>query len=97
MVIAYEPVWAIGTGETINPQGAGEMCASIRSFVGSKYGSKFADCLSILYGGSINSKNAESFLNTPGIDGALIGGASLEAEEFLKIIIIAEKFQTDKQ
>ncbi len=92
IVIAYEPVWAIGTGETSSPRDAAKLCSDIRTFVASKYGSGCADSIRILYGGSLTSKNAESFLSTSGIDGALVGGASLEAEEFLKIINIAEKF-----
>lgn len=92
VVIAYEPIWAIGTGETIDPNGAGKMCANIRTFISSRYSNAFANSLCILYGGSINSKNAESFLNVSEINGSLIGGASLETEEFLKIINIASKF-----
>ncbi len=93
IVIAYEPVWAIGTGETIVPADAGKMCADIRNFIASKCGGESAENFRILYGGSVNSKNSESFLSMPGIDGALIGGASLETEEFLKIINIAENYQ----
>lgn len=92
VIIAYEPVWAIGTGKTIVPSDADKMCDDIKTFVTSKYGSECTQDFRVLYGGSINSQNAKSFLDLPSIDGALIGGASLEAKEFLKIINIAENY-----
>jgi len=81
IVIAYEPVWAIGTGRADKPEEAWQMADFIREFLVRKITS-----VKILYGGSVNSKNAKSFLNDPRIDGALVGGASLDPKEFLKII-----------
>jgi len=86
VVIAYEPVWAIGTGVTASPGQAQEMHAYIRELVSSKYGDQIADATTILYGGSCNSRNARELFANPDVDGGLIGGASLDAEEFIKII-----------
>ena len=86
VVIAYEPVWAIGTGLTATPEQAQEMHLHIRGLVAAKYGRKIADGCSILYGGSCNAKNAASLFANPDIDGGLIGGASLKAEDFKAII-----------
>jgi len=86
VVIAYEPVWAIGTGVTATSEQAQEMHAFIRGLVIEKYGKAVADDLSILYGGSCNSKNAKELFANPDVDGGLIGGASLKSEEFIKII-----------
>ena len=87
IIIAYEPVWAIGTGKTATPEQAQEMHAFIRSIIKEQYGADVADNTSILYGGSCNAKNAEELFANPDVDGGLIGGASLKAEDFAKIII----------
>ena len=86
VVIAYEPIWAIGTGRTATPEQAQEVCESIRSVVRKLYSSKNARAISILYGGSMNEKNAYELLAQPDIDGGLIGGASLVPEKFVQII-----------
>ncbi len=86
VVIAYEPIWAIGTGKTATPEQAEEVCQLIRSIIRKLYGSKNARAVSILYGGSMYEKNAYELLSQPDIDGGLIGGASLVAEKFVKII-----------
>lgn len=84
-IIAYEPVWAIGTGRTATPEQAQEMHAFIRSLLREKYGDEVADVVRILYGGSCNAKNATDLFKQPDVDGGLIGGASLKAEDFLSI------------
>lgn len=86
VVIAYEPVWAIGTGVTATTDQAQEMHAMIREMVSGKYGGKIADEQSILYGGSCNAGNAAELFALPDVDGGLIGGASLKAEEFVRIV-----------
>ena len=86
IVIAYEPIWAIGTGVTASSAQAQDMCAYIRSAIADKFGQKIADETSILYGGSCNPKNANELFNQGDIDGGLIGGASLKAEDFIGII-----------
>jgi len=86
VVIAYEPVWAIGTGVNATPQQAQEMHAFIRSLIAKKYSQKLADEIPILYGGSCNSKNAKELFSNPDVDGGLIGGASLKAEDFIGIV-----------
>ena len=86
MVIAYEPVWAIGKGETASPQQAQDMHAFIRSSFHKKYGSEIADNLRILYGGSMNPTNAAELLSQTDVDGGLIGGAALAADKFKAII-----------
>lgn len=85
VVIAYEPVWAIGTGKTATPEQAQEMHAFIRSLVAEKYGKEVADDTSILYGGSCKPSNAKELFANPDVDGGLIGGASLKADDFLAI------------
>ena len=90
-VIAYEPVWAIGTGRTATPEQAEEVCEHIRSIVRKLFGSKNARATTILYGGSMNEKNAFELLAQPDIDGGLIGGASLVPEKFVKIIEAANQ------
>ena len=86
VIIAYEPVWAIGTGKTATAEQAQEMHAFIRSVIAEKYGQAVADDTSILYGGSCNAKNAAELFANPDIDGGLIGGASLKAADFKCII-----------
>jgi triosephosphate isomerase (TIM) len=86
VVIAYEPVWAIGTGVNASPGQAQEMHAFIRQLIAKKYGKPIADETSILYGGSCNAKNAAELFAQNDVDGGLIGGASLKADEFIEII-----------
>ncbi|MFZ4262732.1 triose-phosphate isomerase [Sphingobacterium sp. HJSM2_6] len=86
IVLAYEPVWAIGTGLTASPEQAQEVHAFIRKTLAEQYGQAVADQTSILYGGSANPANAESLFSQPDIDGGLIGGASLKSRDFLQII-----------
>lgn len=86
VVIAYEPVWAIGTGETATSGQAQEMHKYIRSILEEKYSKEVADSISILYGGSCKPANAKELFSQPDIDGGLIGGASLEVDSFIKII-----------
>jgi triosephosphate isomerase len=86
IVIAYEPVWAIGTGKTASPEQAQEMHAHIRSLVAQQYGQEIANLMSILYGGSVNDSNATELFKQPDVDGGLVGGASLQAEAFVKIV-----------
>jgi triosephosphate isomerase (TIM) len=85
MVVAYEPVWAIGTGEVATPQDAQEMCAGIRERVSAVHGDVVAAGVRILYGGSIKSGNMAAIMAQPDIDGGLVGGASLDAGEFVRI------------
>jgi triosephosphate isomerase len=89
IVIAYEPVWAIGTGRTAQPSDAQEMHARIRLTVGETLGGAIADKMRILYGGSVKPDNAKTLLGQPDIDGALVGGASLVADSFLAIAAAA--------
>ncbi|TXB65941.1 triose-phosphate isomerase [Vicingus serpentipes] len=84
-VIAYEPVWAIGTGVTASPDQAQEMHAFIRALIAQKYNQQVADSISILYGGSCNPKNAKELFSLPDVDGGLIGGASLKSVDFMAI------------
>jgi triosephosphate isomerase (TIM) len=86
VVIAYEPIWAIGTGRTATSQQAQDMLAYIRNLIAEKYGKSVAEEISILYGGSCNAANAVDLFSQADIDGGLIGGASLKAEEFLAIV-----------
>lgn len=86
LVIAYEPVWAIGTGRTATPEQAQQMHAYLRSWLNEKFGASVADGLRILYGGSVKPDNIAELMNAPDIDGALVGGASLEAESFARIV-----------
>ena len=86
IVIAYEPVWAIGTGLTATPEDAQEMCGAIRARLGELYSQDVADKIRIQYGGSVKGSNAAAIMAQPDVDGALIGGASLDPEDFVAII-----------
>lgn len=86
IILAYEPVWAIGTGETASPEQAQEMHLFIRNLVAKVYGNDIADNLTILYGGSVKPDNAKEIFSKPDVDGGLIGGASLKADDFLAIV-----------
>jgi triosephosphate isomerase len=86
IVIAYEPVWAIGTGLTATPEDAQELCGAIRERLAALYSQELADGVRVLYGGSVKAANAAGIMAQPDVDGALIGGASLSAEEFVGII-----------
>ena len=86
IVLAYEPVWAIGTGETASPEQAQEMHEFIRETVRKRYGNTIAEDVSILYGGSVKPENAGEIFSKPDVDGGLIGGAALKAEDFAKIV-----------
>ena len=86
VVIAYEPVWAIGTGETASPEQAQEMHAFIRNLLKTNAGDEIADNTSILYGGSVKADNAAEIFSKPDVDGGLIGGAALKADDFLAIV-----------
>jgi triosephosphate isomerase len=90
IVIAYEPVWAIGTGVTATPQQAEEVHSYIRDLLKKMYNEPIAEVTSILYGGSVNPKNIQELLKQPNIDGGLIGGASLKVDSFVEMINIAE-------
>ena len=90
-VIAYEPVWAIGTGETATPEQAQEMHQFIRGILGKMFGEQTAEKIRILYGGSMKPANAEELLDQPDVDGGLIGGASLKADSFNELLEIAQK------
>ena len=85
-VIAYEPIWAIGTGRTATPEQAQEVCAAIRQTLAEMYGDAVADAMRVLYGGSMNPGNVKLLIAQPDIDGGLIGGASLKAESFVQLI-----------
>jgi len=86
IILAYEPVWAIGTGETATPEQAEEIHAYIRKVIADKYGKQVAEDCSILYGGSCKPSNAKELFANPDVDGGLIGGASLKAEDFMGIV-----------
>jgi len=86
ITLAYEPVWAIGTGETASPEQAQEMHAFIRGLINNHFGNKIAENTSILYGGSVKAANAKEIFSKPDVDGGLIGGASLDANDFTTII-----------
>ena len=86
VVIAYEPVWAIGTGEVATPDDAQEVCAAIRTTVADLYSGDLADGVRILYGGSVKAPNVAGIMAQPDVDGALVGGASIDAEEFVGIV-----------
>lgn len=90
VVIAYEPIWAIGTGEVATPADAQEVCGAIRLRLAELYSAEVAETVRILYGGSVKSSNVKDIMAEPDVDGGLVGGASLKAEEFAKIA----RFQT---
>jgi len=90
-VIAYEPIWAIGTGKTATAEQAGEVCSNIRAAIRGLYGARVARSVTIQYGGSMNPKNAAELLAQPDIDGGLIGGAALKPEQFVDIINAANQ------
>ncbi|ANW20749.1 triose-phosphate isomerase [Streptomyces clavuligerus] len=86
VVIAYEPVWAIGTGEVATPEDAQEVCGAIRARLAELYSQDVADKVRIQYGGSVKSGNVAAIMSQPDVDGALVGGASLDTDEFVKIV-----------
>ena len=86
VVIAYEPVWAIGTGKVATPEQAQEVHAFIRLRIGAVHGKPVAEALRILYGGSVKPDNVKGLMALPDVDGALVGGASLKADSFLKLV-----------
>jgi triosephosphate isomerase len=89
LVVAYEPVWAIGTGRVATPADAQEVCGALRARVAERYDQATADSLRVLYGGSVKSGNIGELVAEPDVDGALVGGASLDADEFAKLCAIA--------
>ncbi|GAA3161343.1 triose-phosphate isomerase [Blastococcus jejuensis] len=89
IVVAYEPVWAIGTGEVATPEDAQEVCGALRARLAERFGQETADVVRILYGGSVKAANTAGILAGPDVDGALVGGASLDADEFAQICRIA--------
>jgi triosephosphate isomerase len=91
VIIAYEPIWAIGTGKTASNEQAQEMHKHLRSVLAGKYGNETADEVSILYGGSVKANNAKELFGSPDVDGGLVGGASLNAGEFVAIIKALKK------
>ena len=91
MIIAYEPIWAIGTGKTATPEQAEEVCENIRAVIRKLYGAHVARSVTIQYGGSMNAKNAAELLAQPDVDGGLIGGASLKPADFVEIINAANQ------
>ena len=86
LVVAYEPIWAIGTGKTATADQAEEVCAQIRKVIGEVYGEAVAEAVTVQYGGSMNAKNCEELLSKKDVDGGLIGGASLKAPDFAVIV-----------
>jgi triosephosphate isomerase len=89
VVVAYEPIWAIGTGRVATPDDAQEVCGALREALADKYGADVADEVRVLYGGSVKSSNVADLVAEPDIDGALVGGASLDADEFAKLCALA--------
>lgn len=87
IILAYEPVWAIGTGETASPEQAQEMHEFIRGIINKNYGNDVAENVSILYGGSVKPENANEIFSKPDVDGGLIGGAALKSDDFTKIVL----------
>ncbi len=97
VVIAYEPVWAIGTGKEARPQDAAEVVSRIRETVDSLFGTGVAEDVRVLYGGSVKSTNIRSFMTREEIDGALVGGASLDALEFARLVFEVLKARPDRR
>ena len=93
LIIAYEPIWAIGTGKAATGEQANETIGLIRQTISQKYGKRIAQDVRILYGGSVTAANATEFINQPEIDGALVGGASLKANQFLSIVTQAAEIE----
>ena len=91
LVIAYEPIWAIGTGKTATAQIADETCGFIRKTVGELFGKEVSEKVRIQYGGSVKTSNIDELMSMPNIDGALIGGASLKADDFITLVKAALK------
>ncbi|WP_298180605.1 triose-phosphate isomerase [Saccharomonospora sp.] len=89
VVVAYEPVWAIGTGRVATPADAEEVCAALRAALADKYGADLAQQVRVLYGGSVKSNNVADLVKCDNVDGALVGGASLDGEEFAKLCALA--------
>ena len=87
LVVAYEPIWAIGTGKTATKEDANATIAVIRNAIAKQFGEETGDAVRIQYGGSMNPKNASELMAMPEIDGGLIGGASLKAEDFSKVVL----------
>ena len=85
-VVAYEPIWAIGTGRTATPEQAEEVCAAIRAQLAVLFGEETAQAMRILYGGSMNPGNVDALVAEPDIDGGLIGGASLKCDSFIQLV-----------
>ncbi|MFI5933512.1 triose-phosphate isomerase [Actinoplanes sp. NPDC051494] len=93
IVVAYEPIWAIGTGKTATPEDAQEVCAALRAALAEKYGAEVAEVVRIQYGGSVKAGNIAAIMAKPDVDGALVGGASLVADEFVSIVRFREHVQ----
>jgi triosephosphate isomerase len=89
VVVAYEPVWAIGTGRVATPADAQEVCGALRAALAAKYGQPLAEDIRLLYGGSMKSNNVSDLVAQPDVDGGLVGGASLDADEFAKLCALA--------
>ncbi|MGI3783762.1 MAG: triose-phosphate isomerase family protein, partial [Janthinobacterium lividum] len=85
VVVAYEPVWAIGTGEVATPENAQEVCAAVRAVIAELYSDAVADAVRLLYGGSVKADNVAGIMAQPDVDGALVGGSSLKVDEFAAI------------
>jgi triosephosphate isomerase len=94
LVIAYEPVWAIGTGVTATPEQAESAHEHLRKWLSTRYTASFSESVRILYGGSVKADNAETLLGQPNVDGALVGGASLKSSTFVPIIDAARKLSS---
>lgn len=91
LVVAYEPIWAIGTGKTATSEMAEEACKYVREVISERYGKEVSSQVRIQYGGSVKTSNIEELMSMPNIDGALIGGASLKADDFIKLVNAANK------